>query len=133
GGKNNLAAFGPESYPQPGVRQGKVHGPFEHASKLYSGMKANFWFYVPAQTDGTPSPVMVWQVVLNYAAHDNPARLLHVVDNLIAQKRIPSMVSVFIAPGKEGERAMRSVLYDTVTDQYSRYVLEEILPEVEKT
>ncbi len=133
GGKNNLAAFGPESYPQPGVRQGKIHGPFEHASKLYPGMKTSFWFYVPAQNDGTPAPVMVWQDGQNYAAHDKPAKLLHVVDNLIAQKRIPAMVSVFIAPGKEGDRAMRSVLYDTVTDKYSRYVLEEILPEVEKT
>ncbi len=134
GGGNNVAAFGPESYPQAGAPQGKVHGPIEHTSKLYPDLKTSYWFYVPAQYDGSsPAPVMIWQDGQNYAAHDKPAKLLNVVDNLIATKRIPAMVSVFIAPGKVGEKAMRSIEYDTVNDTYSRYVLEEILPEVEKT
>ncbi len=134
GGRNDVAAFGPESYPRPGVPRGKVTGPVEHASRIYPGMKTNYWFYVPAQYDGsTPAAVMVWQDGEKYAGHEKPARLLHVIDNLIAEKRIPVMVSVFISPGLVGERRMRSVQYDTVTDTYSRYLLEEILPEVEKT
>jgi enterochelin esterase family protein len=134
GGRNDIAAFGPESYPQPGVPRGKVTGPVEHASKIYAGMKTNYWFYVPAQYDGsTPAAVMIWQDGEKYAGHEKPARLLHVIDNLTAEKRIPVMVSVFISPGMAGERRMRSIQYDTVTDAYARYLLDEILPEVEKT
>jgi enterochelin esterase family protein len=43
-------------------------------------------------------------------------------------------VGIFIQPGvfKDG-RANRSFEYDTLSDQYARFLLEEILPEVEKT
>ena len=34
---------------------------------------------------------------------------------------------------KDGGRANRSFEYDTLSDQYARFLLEEILPEVEKT
>src|ERR1700729_2513831 len=61
GGANNLAAFGPDSYPQPGAPQGKLTGPIEVPSTIYPGVKANFWFYVPAQWDGVmPLAVQVW-------------------------------------------------------------------------
>jgi enterochelin esterase family protein len=132
-GRNDIPAFGPESYDH-GAPQGKMHGPFEHASSLYAGMKTNFWFYVPAQHDNIATlPVMVWQDGEKYVDHEKPARLLWVLDNLTAQKKIPLMVSVFISPGKVGERPLRSVEYDTVNDTYTRYMLEEILPQVEKT
>jgi hypothetical protein len=42
-------------------------------------------------------------------------------------------VNVFIQPGQVGTRAMRSVEYDTVSDTYPRYLLEEVLPEIDKT
>lgn len=133
GGKTDIAAFGPDSYDQ-GAPKGKMHGPFEHASTLYAGMKTNFWFYVPAQNDASAAaPVMVWQDGEKYVDHEKPARLLWVLDNLTAQKKVPVMVSVFISPGKVGDRPMRSVEYDTVNDTYTRYLLEEILPVVEKT
>lgn len=133
GGANNIAAFGPESYPH-GAPEGKMTGPISHESKLYPGMKTNFWFYVPAQlAAGTEAPVMVWQDGEKYVDHDKPARLLWVLDNLTAQKKVPPMVSIFISPGKVGDRAMRSIEYDTVTDLYTRYLLEEIFPEVQKT
>ncbi len=61
GGANNLPAFSGESYAQPGVPQGKLSGPIEVPSKIYPGVKANVWFYVPAQWDGvTPLAVQVW-------------------------------------------------------------------------
>lgn len=40
------------------------------------------------------------------------------------------MIHVFLDPGKVGDKAMRSIEYDTVTDRYARFLLEEILPEV---
>jgi len=61
GGFNNLPAFGPDSYAKPGVPQGKLTGPIEVPSKIYPDVKANVWFYVPAQWDGvTPLAVQVW-------------------------------------------------------------------------
>ena len=59
-----------------------------------------------------------------------------VFDNLIATGEMPVTVAVFINPGTgpgEGGRGQRSVEYDTLSDRYSRFLLEEILPEVEKT
>ena len=57
-----------------------------------------------------------------------------VFDNLIAKRDMPVTVGIFIQPGvfKDG-RANRSFEYDTLSDQYARFLLEEILPEVEKT
>ena len=47
---------------------------------------------------------------------------------------MPVTVGIFIQPGLfEGGRANRSFEYDTLSDQYARFLLEEILPEVEKT
>ncbi len=46
------------------------------------------------------------------------------------------MIHVLIQPGSGGEAEgtrMRSILYDTVSDRYSKYLLEEVLPDVEKT
>ncbi len=49
---------------------------------------------------------------------------------------MPVTVAVFINPGSgrgEDGRGQRSVEYDTLSDRYARFLLEEILPEVEKT
>ena len=57
-----------------------------------------------------------------------------VFDNLIAKGDMPVTVGIFIQPGLfAGGRANRSFEYDTLSDQYARFLLEEILPEVEKT
>jgi enterochelin esterase-like enzyme len=55
---------------------------------------------------------------------------------LIANGEMPVTVAIFInpgtGPGEEG-RGQRSLEYDTLSDRYSRFLLAEILPEVEKT
>ena len=58
-------------------------------------------------------------------------RLFTVTENLVRQKLIPPMIHVMIAPGT-GDR-MRSIQYDTVSDKYGRFLLEEVMPEVEKS
>jgi enterochelin esterase family protein len=55
-------------------------------------------------------------------------------DNLIAKKDMPVTVGIFIQPGTfANKKSNRSFEYDTLSDQYARFLLEEILPEVEKT
>jgi enterochelin esterase family protein len=97
-----------------------------HTSKVYAGMLSEYWIYVPAQYDpSTPAALMIWQDGQGHIAR-NGRRTLNVLDNLTAQKRIPVMISVFIAPGKISDKAMRSIEYDTVNDTYVRF-LDELL------
>jgi len=71
---------------------------------------------------------MVFQDGLQY---DAPV----VFDNLIAKKEVPPMVGVFVMHGRvkalsEGalDRMNRSFEYDSITDDYARFLLEELLP-----
>jgi enterochelin esterase-like enzyme len=101
GGNRNVAAYGPDSYSQPGVPQGKLSEQLVHVSKsVYPGLRSNYWIYVPAQYDpSTPAALMVWQDGHQYIERDGRVRLLDVVDNLTYQKKIPVMIHVLISPG----------------------------------
>src|ERR1700693_4251606 len=133
GGANDLAVYGLNSYAQPGVPTGKVSDKLVLESHVYPGMTANVWYWTPAQYDGsTALPVQIWGDGQFYVEHPADYHVFEALDNLIAQKKIPPMVNVFIQPGMAGEKAMRSIEYDTVDDAYARYLLEEVLPEIEK-
>lgn len=134
-GSYDVAGYNPDSYPKPGVPAGKLTGPFSHTSRVYPGMKANYWVYVNAGADTrNGAPVMVWQDGETLVGNLDLLRLRMqiVTDNLVAKKRIPPMVHVLISPG-QGAPRMRSIQYDTVSDTYSKYLLDEILPEVQQT
>jgi enterochelin esterase-like enzyme len=134
GGNKNVPAYIPDSYPQPGVPEGKMTGPIEMESQIYPKMKANVWYYVPAQWDGsTPLPVQVWGDGQSYVQRMTNYRVLEALDNLTAQKKIPLMVNVFVQPGTAEGKALRSIEYDSVNDNYARYILEEILPAIGKS
>jgi len=72
-------------------------------------------------------------------------RLQTVTDNVVHRGRIPPMVHLLIQPGRGGtpqarqfpgqgqDNAMRSLQYDTASDAFARHLLEEVLPDVEKT
>jgi enterochelin esterase-like enzyme len=51
-----------------------------------------------------------------------------VLDNMIAKKQLPLMLAIFVP---NGGAAKRSIEYDTLSDAYVRFVLEEILRAVE--
>jgi enterochelin esterase-like enzyme len=154
GGRLDLPAFGPLSYQQPGIPSGTLSPKLFHTSKIYDGMKSEYWIYVPAQYDPhTPTALMVFQDGEWYLDRDGKNPALNVIDNLIAEKKIPVMICVFINPGDiesapgtptynlvkkysdEWQRtlkdSMRSTLYDTVSDRYIRFLHGEVLAEVE--
>jgi enterochelin esterase-like enzyme len=129
---NDVPAFGPMSYEKPGVPQGTVSEKIVHTSRIYDGMKADYWVYVPAQYNAsTPAALMVWQDGEKYTQRPGNSRLLTVLDNMIHEKKMPVAIQVFISPGMIGERRMRSVQYDSVDDTYARYLRDEILKDVE--
>jgi enterochelin esterase-like enzyme len=130
----NTPPCGPDSLEQPGIPKGElIKGEFA-ASAIYPGTWREYWVYVPPGLDRTqPAPVMVFQDGLQYNA---PV----VFDNLIARKALPRIVGIFVMHGrvKAGrddarDRMNRSVEYDTFSDTYARFLLEELLPFVEKT
>src|ERR1700760_1257701 len=98
-------------------------------------MKLYFWWYAsPGVEPSIPAALMVWQDGQGIVRGDLSAlRLFTVTENLIARKLIPPMIHILVAPGFSAEgKAMRSIEYDTVSDRYPRFLLDEIFPEVEK-
>lgn len=131
--RRDVAGYNPDSYPKPGVPKGTLSEKHTIASKIYDGSTADYWVYVsPGVDPARPAPLMVWQDGQGLVNSDlSQLRLFTVTENLVAQKLIPPMIHVMISPGT-GPR-MRSIQYDTVSDRFGRYLLEEVLPEVEKT
>ena len=122
----------PELKERPDVPKGKLLPQKQWDSKIYPNTTRPWWVYVPAQyKDDQPACVMVFQDGGGYTSF-----VPTVFDNLIAKGEMPVTVAVFINPGNgrgEEGRGERSVEYDTLSDRYARFLLEEILPEVEKT
>ena len=152
GGSVDVPAFGPMSSAMPGVPQGKLSERHVHVSKIYDGMKSDYWVYVPAQYDPkVPAALMVFTDGVSYTRREGNLQALNVFDNLIAAKKMPVTIFVMTMPGdvsdspdtptykfvshfaQEQHRtlkdAMRSTEYDTVSDRYARFLRDELLPE----
>jgi enterochelin esterase family protein len=119
----------PDGRERPGVPKGTVKQMPRWESKIFAGTTRDWWVYVPAQyTPDKPACVMVFQDGAGPKSY-----VPTIFDNLIAAGDIPVTVGIFIQPGSfAGGRPNRSFEYDTLSDQYARFLLEEILPEVEK-
>ena len=120
----------PDSRVRSDVPKGKLTQMPKFRSKVFEGTSRDWWVYVPAQGTGdTPAAVMVFQDGGGYKEF-----IPTVFDNLIARKDMPVTVGVFIQPGTfDDGKSNRSFEYDTLSDQYARFLLDEALPEVEKT
>jgi enterochelin esterase-like enzyme len=134
GARGDAVGYNPDSYQKPGVPHGKVTEKKTIVSKIYDGMKSDYWVYAsPGVDPAVPAALMVWQDGQGVTGDFARLRLFTVTENLIQQKLLPPMVHVMIAPGQSADgKAMRSIEYDTVSDRYSRFLMEEVLPEVEK-
>src|SRR6267143_12109 len=130
--------LGPDSQPQEGVPRGVVTQYLWNKSKIFPGTMRDLWVYVPAQYDASkPACVMVFQDGGGYISTNGGYRVPVVFDNLIHRKEMPVTIGVFINPGvvpaassNALARFNRSYEYDGLGDQYVRFLLEEILPEV---
>jgi enterochelin esterase-like enzyme len=83
--------------------------------------------YVPAQyVQGTVAPFIV--------GADGPDQALFtVLDNLIAQKRVPAMIAISIGNGGgDAQGSERGLEYDTMSGRYAEFVETEVLPLVEE-
>ena len=124
---------GPDSKPQPDVPKGEIIKLSFDKSKIFPDTVRDYWIYVPAQyKPDKPACVFVMQDGIRFEAPT-------VFDNLINKKEIPITIGVFVAPGVVKtpnaavalDRFNRSFEYDGLGDAYARFLLEELLPEVE--
>ncbi len=142
--RHDTAAYGPDSYPQADTPQGKLSEELIHESAIYGGWKVSYWVYASPGVDSSiPAPAMVWQDGHRFLEREKRSRIMTVVENLVRKKKLPPMVLVLIAPGYIGgfdnETAyapreighMRSLLYDTFSDDYNKMVVDEIFPKVD--
>ncbi|TWT89360.1 alpha/beta hydrolase [Neorhodopirellula pilleata] len=87
--------------------------------------------YVPAQyVPGGEAPFMV--------CHDGPKgrpdmTLPRILDNLIAQGRVPPLIAIMVANGGgDAQGHQRGKEYDTMSSMLADYIEAEVLPRVEK-
>jgi enterochelin esterase-like enzyme len=88
--------------------------------------------YIPAQNKPrAQAPFIV--------THDGPAMdkvdftLSRVLDNLIAQKRVPSMIAIMIQNGGgDAQGSERGLEYDTMSGKFAEFIEAEVLPAVER-
>jgi len=133
--------LGPDSQPQAGVPKGRVEGPFVFKSQIFENTVRQYWIYVPAQYDAArPAAVMVFQDGHKYVNVEQEYRVPVVFDNLIHKGEMPVTIGIFVNPGHAGNElpadpwraSNRSYEYDSMSEQYARFLIEEILPEVGK-
>jgi len=136
------AAQETESVPQGSVTKHSI------ANQLFEWvpLHRDYYVYVPAQYDGaTPAALMVFQDGHLFAdressAHDPRLYAPASFDRLIHDGRMPVTIGVFVNPGHIDENypenlfevSKRSEEYDEVSDRYARFLIEELIPEVEK-
>lgn len=129
-----------------GAPTGAVSGldaPLIYSSKaVYAGLKFQYWIYVPAQyKPGKRAALMVLMDGHHYLSL--PASSLAkfnapiTLDNLIHSGDIPVTIGLFINPGtadgsftNPDDSGVRGMQYDTPSDRYSRFLVDEILPDL---
>lgn len=129
----------PDAVPRDDVPQGKVEVMTPWESNIFPNTIRDWAVYVPSQYDPTqPAALMVFQDGERLRDVNGRWRIPVVFDNLIARGDMPPTIAVFLNPGhhkakprKGNKSSNRSYEYDNLGDRYSRFLLEEILPEVQ--
>lgn len=125
----------PEAYVVEGVPQGRVRSFRDwDGAKVYPGTLRDLWIYTPAGFDpgGPPPALMVFNDGGGYLMRDGAIRAAAVFDNLLHAGEMPPTVGVFVMPGRtDTNPQQRSFEYDSVTETYGRFLLEDVLPFVE--
>ena len=136
-----MAGNAQENYPvdsasveHAGVPKGElIKCSYDH-SAIFPGTYRDYWIYVPAQyKPDHPVCVYVNQDGIQWKAPT-------VMDNLIKSGEMPVTIGVFVTPGRvlagdtsvARDRFNRSFEYDGLGDAYARFLLTEILPDVER-
>ncbi|MDQ2774048.1 MAG: SMP-30/gluconolactonase/LRE family protein [Acidobacteriota bacterium] len=124
---------GRESLPQAGVPAGKTFTFEMKSSRVFPDSVHTITVYIPAEYTGE-KPACLYVGLDGLGFHAST-----VFDNLIAEHAIPITIGVGVSPGivesgkqPENPRFDRSFEFDSLNDRLARFLLEEVMPEVEK-
>ena len=126
-----------EAKPDPSVPHGEFLQGAITDSKIFPGTENPFQVYVPAQYDPA-HPACLLVKLDGLGAFEGT-----VLDNLIARHEVPVIIGVGITPGtiwkdpagtphRAAYRFNRSYEFDSLNDHFPDYVLNELLPAVQK-
>ena len=124
--------FDPATVRNENVAEGEVIKRSFNESKIYPMTSRDYWIYVPAAYDAS-KPACLF-VCLDGVQYNAPT----VFDNLIATGQMPVTIGVFVNPGvvRDAEggviRYNRSNEFDRTDGTFARFLIEELLPEVER-
>lgn len=137
GGELEVYTAPPESKKQAGVPEGKLLSMPVWRGSVYPGTVRNWWVYVPAQYDPSkPAAVMIF-----LDGHSYKNFVPTVLDNMIHKGELPVALAIFVSPGHKGADPPadgwrgnnRSIEYDTLSETFSKLIVDELLPEVSKS
>ena len=139
----------PDATRRPGVARGEVTDLVFGRSKIYPDTKRHYSVYKPAamvnRSLREPAALMVFLDGHAYLS-EGQFNATAILDNLIASGDMPPTVAVFVDPGFYRKQLIetagrlpeprgwnptpgnRSVEYDTVSDEYGRFLTDELLP-----
>jgi len=128
----------PDSQVSEYVVHDRLLGPWEFHSTVFPGTVRQYWVYVPAGYDpANPPNLLVFQDGQRATRADGVLRVPIVLDNLIGRGEIPPTLGVFVTPGNLSEHYPdlgwnnpdhRWQEYDELDDDYSRLLIDELLP-----
>jgi gluconolactonase len=125
--------LGPESLPQVGVPAGKTFTFEMKNSRVFPESVHTITVYIPAEYTGQKTACL-------YVGLDGLGfHASTVFDNLIAQHAMPITIGIGVSPGivesakqLENPRFDRSFEFDSLKGRLARFLLDEVIPEVEK-
>jgi len=130
----------PDAVTDDKVPQGKIKQMPPWESQIFAGTIRDWSVYVPAQYKADePAALMIFQDGERMRDTKGRWRIPIVFDNLIARGDMPPTIAVFINPGHDkskprnnNKHSNRGYEYDSLGDRYVRFLLEEIILEVQK-
>ena len=142
---DDVYLLGPDSQSREGVPRGNVIGPLTLPSRVFPNTTRHYWIYVPAQYDPKePAALMIFQDGHAFVSLTGDYRIPNVFDNLIYRREMPVTIGVFINPGRTPDQTEssasnwgdsinnRRVEYNELNDDYSRLIVDELLPRLKQ-
>ena len=134
----------PEAYVRDGVVPGQV-ARFSSwdQSAVFAGTRRDVWVYKPNAADNVDAlNLIIFNDGPGYLARAGAVRATTVLDNMIDAGELAPTLAVFVSPGlppnielpAAGQRPdplamqQRSVEYDSCSDNYLRFLIDELLP-----
>lgn len=115
---------------------------FDWKSEVIPGTLRKYYLYIPPQySPDQPAALMVFQDGHHYVDPKEAFNAAAVMEKLIAEGAMPVTIGLFVDPGYRAnenpptpwENSNRRAEYDALSDTYVRMLIEEIIPEVEKS